>query len=488
KMSPERTYRILPGQNLGFREELFVGRAGELDIFTEVLARVQGGEQVFEQVFYIHGEPGVGKSWLMAKMASEARQRDFCVAGVNFGEGQFTDVSRRDPESAKCYFGRELISSLDPEMRAGVDLETPSSVLVEAAVDLIHDRHGPEQEDPLVLFFDNVDKGEEGFVRWVQKEALLPLLYDKGRVLFVMAGREQQNFSRLIYPLERRMNRLPLAGSDPETVGQQLEALGASDLLTVPEAIWYTAGLPGLVAEATRFLGSGGEKEELLAHLAERILGQSGPPGEEPNFVSEVLALALCREVESCLIREMLVSLWGQPSEPGGITPAKVIKRLRSRGLLNYHPKGYGYVAPPGLRQVLGRFFQQANLKGHFLTHCLAAGFFGEQVEEGDFVAIANRIFHLASLRADLALDPNLASLLGKEALNNLQADLQKQLGGELQAALNTLAKTDYRPQLKRKIIARVASDLQEPDFYETLDQRTITSLRELVQTCPISS
>ena len=220
-----------------------VGRASEVDSVDRLLAQVGGGESAALELV---GEPGIGKTRLLAELAARADARGYLVLSGRAGELEldlpfwvFVDaldeyVHGLDPQR---------LDGLDGDVRAELATVFPSlaSLAIGRRTAIQHERYRSHravctlletlaQTQPLVLVLDDVHWADSASV-----ELLSALLHrpPAARVFIAMAVRPRQMGERLSSAVERAHRagtivRIELRALSPEDarelIGDRMDA------------------------------------------------------------------------------------------------------------------------------------------------------------------------------------------------------------------------------------------------------------------------
>jgi class 3 adenylate cyclase/tetratricopeptide (TPR) repeat protein len=240
KANPVTAFRLLgvgaaPDRAHGSR---FVGRDDELELLRKTWDRVRAGRSC--ELVTLVGEPGVGKSRLVAELLAGLDARVVAGRCLSYGEGityfpvvqviRQLDAATADPSVAAP------IGSLLGES----DRVTSPDEIAWAVRKLL------EQEAPLLVVFDDIQWGEEIFLDLVEQAAL----FSSGAPLLLLClARPELGERRPQWPVTLRLK--PLATGEveallPETMTrslrQQIVNAAGGNPLFVTEMIAMAAG------------------------------------------------------------------------------------------------------------------------------------------------------------------------------------------------------------------------------------------------------
>jgi class 3 adenylate cyclase/tetratricopeptide (TPR) repeat protein len=208
KANPVAAFRLLAVGRLPERAHgsPFVGRSGELALLREAWARaVEGGR--CEQVTVV-GEPGVGKSRLVAEFLAGLDVRVVRGRCLSYGEGitywPVIEVLRQlellPPDEAVAVATRSLLGETDTLTSAEEIAWAFRKTLEHAAA-----------VRPLVVVFDDIHWGEETFLDLIEQVALL----SRGAaILLLCIARPELTGRRAAWPVALRLD--PLAAKEVE--------------------------------------------------------------------------------------------------------------------------------------------------------------------------------------------------------------------------------------------------------------------------------
>jgi ATP/maltotriose-dependent transcriptional regulator MalT len=231
-----------------------VGRAAELGVLENALAELEQGRP-FALEFL--GEPGIGKTRLLAELAARADERAYIVLSGRASELErdlpfWVFVDALDEYVHALEPGR--LDSLDEQARAELAGMFPSLVRLRGGSELAlqderYRAHRAVRElleavaaaKPLVLILDDVHWADSGSI-----ELLGALLRSPpaAPVLTAVAARPRQLPERLATALERahRAETLAQAELHPLSQGEAAELLGASVTATVATDLYRESG------------------------------------------------------------------------------------------------------------------------------------------------------------------------------------------------------------------------------------------------------
>jgi len=200
KAEPVAAFRLLavgeaPERAHGVR---FVGRGRELALLREAWMRAVEGDRC--ELMTVTGEPGVGKSRLVAEFVAALGVRVVVGRCLSYGEGI-------------TYFPVvEVLKQLDA-VSADAVTATLGSLLGESDAVTSPDeiawafRKRLEQASPLVVVFDDIQWGEETFLDLVEQVTLLAT----APLLVVCLARPELGERRPLWPVALRLEPLPPA-------------------------------------------------------------------------------------------------------------------------------------------------------------------------------------------------------------------------------------------------------------------------------------
>jgi class 3 adenylate cyclase/tetratricopeptide (TPR) repeat protein len=195
-------------------EARFVGREGELDTLRQAWERARAEQRC--QLFTITGDPGVGKSRLVAEFLAANEARVVQGRCLSYGEGitywpvvevlKQLDALPTDPDAAAPL--RSLLGETH-EARSADEIAWAFRKLL-------------EEQAPLVCLFDDIQWGEETFLDLLEHVALL----SSGAPLLILClARPELAERRPQWPLALRLEPLPSTEVEalfPATVPDEL--------------------------------------------------------------------------------------------------------------------------------------------------------------------------------------------------------------------------------------------------------------------------
>jgi ATP/maltotriose-dependent transcriptional regulator MalT len=226
-----------------------VGRAAELESLGQLLDELEQGRAVAVELL---GEPGIGKTRLLAELATLAQLRGHLVLS-----GSASELERELPFSVFVHALDEYVESLDPEVLAGLDDDVqaelahvlPSLAALEAgrSVALQHERYRSHRAvralleqlaraGPLLLVLDDLHWADSASVELLGALLRRPPV---AQVLVAIAFRPRHIQERFASALERArrataLTRLELGaltlGEARELLSDRVDAVGAAVL------------------------------------------------------------------------------------------------------------------------------------------------------------------------------------------------------------------------------------------------------------------
>jgi tetratricopeptide (TPR) repeat protein len=303
------------------RDELFVGRTGELARLRAAWRTVR--DRRARRLVLLAGEPGVGKTRLALRFASEAREATVllgrCSEDPLAAFEPFTDVLRHvGPAAARALAGPGSgeLDRLLGGARRGPDADAGARHRLFAAVDDV--LTGIAERRPLVLLLDDL--------HWADRPTLLLLSFvlRSGRpapLLVIGTYRDTEVGRRT--PLAAALadlrrdggaERIGLRGLAPDEVGELATAwLGPDAAARVAGAVHArTGGNAFFVEEVLRGLAADDASvPESVRHAVGARLARLSPEADELLAVAAVLGLAVDAE--------LLASVAGRP--PAEVEP-----------------------------------------------------------------------------------------------------------------------------------------------------------------------
>jgi len=218
KAQPVDAFRLIAAHEPGDRpsDRRFVGRERELSLLREAWEGALAAERC--ELFTVVGEAGVGKSRLVAEAIAVTDVRCVSARCLPYGEGitywpvveaiKQLDALPTDPAAA------DAIRSLLGESDAGASAEEIAWAF----------RKLLEEQAPLVVFFDDIQWGEETFLDLVEHVALLS---SGAAILLACTARAELVDRRPAWPVALRLDPLQKADIDDligDEVPQELRA------------------------------------------------------------------------------------------------------------------------------------------------------------------------------------------------------------------------------------------------------------------------
>ncbi len=286
---------------MALHTERLVGRANEMSSLDEVLAELELGRAAALELI---GEPGIGKTRLLAELAARADARGMLVLS-----GSATELERDLPFSvfvdALDEYVRGLertrLSGLDDDVRSELAHVFPSltALATDGALALQHERYRSHRAvralleqlartQPLVLVLDDLHWADAASIELVGALLRRP---PAAAVLVAVAVRPRQLPERLSVALDRahrtrELTRIELGALDPDEARQLLGA--AVERVDATFLYEQSGGNPFYLEQLARSLD---RAEGAAAVRDETSLAAIGVPSSVGAAISDELAL-----------------------------------------------------------------------------------------------------------------------------------------------------------------------------------------------------
>ncbi|WP_276353662.1 LuxR family transcriptional regulator [Cohnella caldifontis] len=389
-------------------EDHFVGRTFEIELFRRLLSRL---DRQTERILNVHGTAGMGKTVLLHRFASIARELGAVPVYIGLRE------TGGDPETV-C---RLILEGLEAPASANERAGTAEAASLEAL-------HRMPENRKVVLLLDEYE--EAGPADSWLRVSYLPRL--PSSVLLAVAGRFPLDGPWRYAPAWNRLIvRLPLAELPYEDIRAYLRKWGVTDEETI-DAVWLrTLGHPLAVSLAAPNGGAlppaAGQRRTPLGDPIRELLEEWLREAPDDELRKLLFAASCVRTFQ----QELLEALIGEP-----IGWAKFDRLLRVSFVLE---TGGGWKLHEVAREALVQAFRE-RMPGTFERYRRAASAYWEQrIEEG------------------LAL--------GKPVTRDL-AEL-------LHAAGNSVLRAHYRHERTASSYLEPLGDGDREDFAAYVDRRT---------------
>jgi hypothetical protein len=392
-----------------------INRDNQLDLFFNRLSAV--AHEGAPVVFLFHGVPNVGKSRYLRECQARCQAQRIPVVLVDFDpEGQIWSGGRVDSRYKGALPSRKIQLANDLLLQLATTTEITATPIVPdatpetaaQAVCAYVRRFRAMTQKPTVWLFDTVDECDPELFAWLQTDILTPLLNNRW-ILVALAAWVNLSQS-LRWALVQHLEPVAL---EPLSEVSTKEQIGALDPITPwlrqPKLTLtrFTGGLPGL---NEKLLQASPEKMHdtmnlLVDAVLTRTLKTARPaqPKLSDDEKNQLVRVATLRQFDNRLWRRLFLS--GETDAARARTQARqAIDNLRATTFVQLHSE-YGYAVSRDLRRVLDTYWQVMDLRAHFDLHRQAAAWYREQVEKGDFVAVANDLYHWAGMWQDLKED-----------------------------------------------------------------------------------
>jgi len=425
---------------------------------------------------YFYGVPSVGKTTLLRKIQYEYSNTGVRTAFINFSNfsqlstGETSIIQNNIVKRLMAGIARKRTPRYNNLIRAhsyNVDLDKEIEKLLESSLKL----HRINKLQSFALFFDAIEDCNRDILIWIQEKIIRPFM-DVVPTLVLISGHMPLNTIErdLIYSLERRTVQIRLEPFNDYQTDRQISAIGAKNFaLQGRELRHYTGGIPGLNTLAVHWSRGKQSQQfvtELRPYLVDKVIfEQLASRKVSRDIKDEILAVTPLRQFDSGLLGKVARDLFPEKHIPSGISPIReLLNRLQEADFVEPHPDGYGYTVPSHLRMVLSDYWQQMQPRRHIKVHKIAARWFETQFQHKDFVAIADRLYHLAAIWQDVALHPELAAEMDSDL--QPQPSASERLVRELQAALETVQRDSTRTF---DIVNKIRRILNKEEFHAVL-------------------
>jgi class 3 adenylate cyclase/tetratricopeptide (TPR) repeat protein len=212
KAQPVETFRLIAAHEPGDRpsDRRFVGRERELSLLGEAWERALADERC--ELFTVIGEPGVGKSRLVAEAVAATDARCVSARCLPYGEGitywPVIEMIKQLDALPSDQAAAEAIRSLLGESEAGASAEEIAWAF----------RKLLEEQAPLVVLFDDIQWGEETFLDLLEHVALLS---SGAAILLVCTARAELVDRRPAWPVALRLDPLQKVDVD-DLIGDEV--------------------------------------------------------------------------------------------------------------------------------------------------------------------------------------------------------------------------------------------------------------------------
>ena len=358
----------------------YVNRKKQINLLREALTYIRSVGGMFQTVHEYIGIPTIGKTTLIHMLFDVCRDQDVPCAHIDFDPQVNPSASGYKEEPSKLLI--DLAAQLDVVKESLLDaLDAYESSL--PAVDeearkrvkqkLVHAfRKQIEQlytEDPAVFLFDTTDQAHPGVLSFLEEEIISPLT-QKGRCLFVLAGRAAIHWNR--FEVRRRVRTERLQPFDPVSIADQLEQqrVAADELEQLSTQIYHlTGGLPYgnfVVSRRLNALAEQGEpvdaktfqghKPELLDALIKDVIDHFVFRGVGQQYQEACYVLALVRQFDLILLRRLLSNFVPAFASYPRNAYGGLLGKLNATYLIEWDDTRKGYSVDPSLRRILGQF------------------------------------------------------------------------------------------------------------------------------------
>lgn len=391
--------------------KVFLNRHKELDFIDEKLkilhstqmgAKSPGGQPSSHFVLYFYGVGRLGKSSIIKQIKIKAKRisnEELPVALIDFdNNGKYKDQHGRDN------ILREILKQLN--ITSEINVEDLSAGEDAIGVKLINYLKKTKNIHPIILLFDTLESASPENFKWLQEQIVVPLL-NEWRILIAYAGRKKIIESTLYFPwdIKRHLKYFPLERFTEKQTRDHVRRLLSDETKIIPKDIMeLTGGIPGLNEEIVDLIVANPEfgDKEYLQHLIDETIF-AGAEGRL-LYKKDLIYVSICRQFENRLLDYLIENLTWRKYEDKGIRSGTVlIQKMLETTLLENYPDGYGYVFAINYRRLVDRHFRYKNGIDHLRAHILCYQWYESEVNKGDWVALADQIYHLVGAWYDLS-------------------------------------------------------------------------------------
>lgn len=387
---------------------VFVHRESELKLVSDRLSFLRAGKVVSEPVLFFHGVPMVGKSALLQTIKQRALQNLIPTALIDFSKGynELSESGRLIREILKQWEFTSGMVALNTILTEDSS-EDAAKKLVQFAIQL----HRAARPTPLVLLLDTIETINPDTFSWLQKELLEPIL-DEEKVFIAIAARAEhiELPVELSWPVSRRTRFATLKVFTGEETKDHYKALLKNDSPTswqkqlISNPNWLTLGVPGLNEIA--FQHPFESEQEGVRYMVEQVIFKRIAQDDVAETRDLILTMSAFRKFDYRILAQTANHFWSDRyPEASRRVGVQLARKMKATMLLQMRQDGYGYVISPNIRRLLDDYQRYRKKQQHFEVHCLSYNWFKEEVVRGDFVSVADQIYHLAGAWFDLKHD-----------------------------------------------------------------------------------
>lgn len=388
--------------------EVFFNREKELEYIDEKLnilvsnlARNNETDKYFPAHFalYFQGVGGIGKTSMLLQIKDRASKKGpLGLAFIDFGEnGKYKEQSGRN----------NIVKDIVEQLKIDVKYETDD--LDNFIGDkIIKQLKTNQRKNSIVLLFDTLEDVSPDNFKWLQEQLVVPLV-NEWQVMIVYASRKKIIESNLYFPwdIRRYLKSFSLEPFTPSQTKEHLRELFNDETRKLPKDFMeLTGGVPGLNKKLYKLMVANPENPDDLTYL-EHIVEETifTEKGGARLYKNDLLFIAVCRQFENRLVDSLLSSndmAWRKFDDDIKSTSG-LIQKLLTTTLLENYPDGYGYVFAMNYRRIVDRYFRHTNISKHLSMHIYCYEWYEKEVEKGDWVALADQIYHLVGAWFDLS-------------------------------------------------------------------------------------
>jgi hypothetical protein len=386
--------------------KVFLNRQKEIEVVDEKLKKLTKERSVESEpplhaVLYFYGVGRLGKTSLIDQIEIKAKKIENVkpsVVSINFDNN-----GRYKNQSGKNNILKEIISQLNIEFEfSESDLDSGDELI---GVRLINQLKKTNYAHPIVLLFDTLENASPDNFKWLQEQLVVPLL-NEWQILIAYAGRKKSLESQLYFPwdIKRHLKYFPLERFTEKQTRDHIGKLLKDKSKAIPKDIMeLTGGIPGLNEKMADLIVANPElgDQVYLQRIVDETIFIGG--SDKLAYKKDLMYMSVCRQFENRLLDHLIENLAWRRYDEEVRSGTALIQRLLETTLLENYPDGYGYVFAINYRRIVDRHFRSINRKDHLRVHVSCYQWYENEVNKGDWVALADQIYHLVGAWYDLS-------------------------------------------------------------------------------------
>lgn len=364
---------------------VYVNREDQIKRIREALTYIRSVGPLFQNIFEFVGIPTIGKTVLVNLLCGVCKDENILLAHIDFDENKNVNVRHYmdSPASLLVDLATQLDILSQPKLFDAVqaydnliiaDDEKRRQALQEIAKVFRTEVMLLLEHDALAFLFDSTELLSSATLSFLEEEVIAPLA-QKGRCIFVFAGRAELHWRR--FEVRRRVYTEKLEPFEPGIIEKQIgnETAHAEEMAELSAQIYHlTGGLPFgnfvVARKLSKLADEGkpltpqtfsGHEPELIDALIKEVMNDLVFKHIPEELIEAYYVLALVRQFDLILLRRLLSKFVKAYADYPINAYGGILGKLNATYLINWDDKRKGYCVDPALRHILNKQTQLHN-------------------------------------------------------------------------------------------------------------------------------